>query len=161
MAYLLLKQVHIACAILSIAGFAARGVLMLRESPRLNARFVRMAPHVVDTVLLASAIGLAWQSGQYPFAQSWLTAKLLALIAYIVLGAVALKRGRSKRIRAIAFALALVAVLYIVSVALTRSPLGLPSLHSQATRASTIRAPATSSNHVVEVPATRALKTSE
>ena len=160
MDYLLLKEVHVACAIVSIAGFVARGALMLRESPLLQARFARIAPHVVDTVLLASAIALALQSGQYPFAQSWLTAKLLALFAYIALGAVALKRGRSKKIRAIAFALALVAALYIVCVALTRSPLGLPSVHSQATRASTIKAPAASRTQVAEVPATRALNTS-
>jgi uncharacterized membrane protein SirB2 len=122
MAYLLLKQVHVACAILSIAGFALRGALMLRGSPLLQARFARVAPHIVDTVLLASAIALAWQSGQYPFARSWLTAKLLALVAYIVLGTVALKRGRTEAERAAAFVLALGAVLYIVSVALTRNP---------------------------------------
>lgn len=124
MDYLLLKQVHVACVVLSIAGFAARGVLMLRESHLLRARFVRMAPHAVDTALLASAIALAWMSGQYPFAQSWLTAKVLALAAYIGLGTIALKPGRSPALRRAAFVLALAAVLYIVSVALTRDPWG-------------------------------------
>jgi uncharacterized membrane protein SirB2 len=124
MDYLLLKQVHIACAVLSIAGFAARGVLMLRESPLLDAGVVRVAPHVVDTALLASALALAWLSGQYPFAQGWLTAKVLALAAYIVLGTIALKRGRSPAVRRAAFTLALATVLYIVSVALTRDPWG-------------------------------------
>jgi len=124
MDYLLLKQVHIACAVLSIVGFAARGVLMLCASRLLQARFVRMAPHAVDTVLLASAIALAWLSGQYPFAQGWLTAKVLALAAYIVLGTIALKPGRSPTLRRAAFTLALATVLYIVSVALTRDPWG-------------------------------------
>lgn len=124
MDYLLLKQVHVACAAISILGFAARGVLMLLDSPLLAARFARIAPHVVDTLLLASAIALAWMSGQYPFSQDWLTAKVLALLAYIALGTLALKRGRSKAVRAACFALALAVVLYIVSVALTRNPLG-------------------------------------
>jgi uncharacterized membrane protein SirB2 len=124
--YLLLRQVHITCAILSIAGFTVRGVLMLRDSPLLQSRMARIAPHVVDTVLLGSAVALAWQSGQYPFAQNWLTAKVLALLAYIVLGTVALKRGRTKGVRAIAFAAALAAVFYIVAVALTRNPLPFP-----------------------------------
>jgi uncharacterized membrane protein SirB2 len=124
MDYLLLKQVHIACAVLSIVGFAARGVLMLCESHLLQARFVRMAPHAVDTVLLASAIALAWLSGQYPFAQGWLTAKVLGLVAYIALGTLALKPGRSPNMRRAAFTLALATVLYIVSVALTRDPWG-------------------------------------
>lgn len=124
MLYLTLKAVHVACAVLSISGFALRGILMLAGSPLLAARFARVAPHVVDTVLLASALWLAALIGQYPFVQGWLTAKVLALIAYIVLGAVALKRARGKAARAIAFALALGAAAYIVSVALTRDPLG-------------------------------------
>jgi uncharacterized membrane protein SirB2 len=124
MQYLALKWVHIACAILSISGFALRGILMLADSPLLAARFVRIAPHVVDTVLLASALWLAALIGQYPFVQGWLTGKVLALIAYIVLGTVALKRARSKAVRAAAFALALATAAYILSVALTRNPLG-------------------------------------
>jgi uncharacterized membrane protein SirB2 len=128
MLYLTLKAVHVACAVLSISGFALRGILMLADSPLLAARFARVAPHVVDTVLLASALWLAALIGQYPFVQGWLTAKVLALIAYIVLGAVALKRARSKAARAVAFVLALCAAAYIVSVALTRDPLGFLAL---------------------------------
>ena len=124
MLYQALKAVHVACAILSIAGFALRGLMMFAGSPLLSARLLRIAPHVVDSVLLASALALAWLSGQYPFAQGWLTAKVLALIAYIGLGTVALKPGRSRAVRGTAFALALATVLYIVSVALTRDPWG-------------------------------------
>jgi uncharacterized membrane protein SirB2 len=108
---------------LSLAGFAARGLLMLAGSPLLQARFVRIAPHVVDTVLLASAVWLAWSLGQYPFVHGWLTAKVLGLAAYIVLGTIALKRGRTRFIRATAFAGALAAAGYVVWVALTRNPL--------------------------------------
>lgn len=124
MSYLAVKWLHVSCAVLSIAGFAVRGVLMLADSPLLQARFMRIAPHVVDTVLLGSAIWLALRLGQYPFADGWLTAKLLALLAYIGLGTVALRRGRTRAARAWAFAAALVAAGYIVSVALTRDPRG-------------------------------------
>lgn len=122
--YLAIKAVHVGCAVLSIGGFLVRGMLSLRGSPLLDARWVRVAPHVVDTVLLASALWLAWRSAQYPFVQGWLTAKVLALVVYIVLGTVALRRGRGRRARAAAFGLALGSVAYIVSVALTRDPLG-------------------------------------
>jgi len=122
--YLAIKAVHMGCAMLSISGFIARGVLSLRDSPLLGARWVRIAPHVVDTVLLASALWLAWQSAQYPLVQGWLTAKVLALVAYVLLGSVALRPRFSPRVRAAAFASALGAVGYIVSVALTRDPLG-------------------------------------
>jgi uncharacterized membrane protein SirB2 len=119
-AYLYIRTLHIACAVVSIAGFALRGALMLAGSPLLNHRFVRIAPHVVDTVLLASAVWLAWFLGQAPFVHAWITAKVLALLAYIALGMLALRRGRSKAVRAAAFGAALAAAAYIVAVALTR-----------------------------------------
>jgi uncharacterized membrane protein SirB2 len=119
-AYLAVRALHVGCAALSIAGFAARGALMLSGSPWLQRRFVRVAPHVVDTVLLASAIWLAWFLGQMPFGSAWITAKVLALIAYIVLGAIALRHGRTRPVRIAAFGAALAAAGYIVAVALTR-----------------------------------------
>ena len=121
--YLFFKYVHVGCVVLSMAGFIARGALMLRASPLLQARFVRIAPHVVDTLLLASALWLAWMMRQYPFVHGWLTAKVLGLLAYIVLGSIALRRGRTRPVRAAAFAGALLAAGYVVAVALAKDPL--------------------------------------
>ena len=118
--YWAVRTLHVACAAISITGFAARGALMLADSPHLHQRWVRVAPHVVDTVLLASAAWLAWFLGQVPFVQGWLTAKVLALLLYIVLGMLALRRGRTKRQRAAAFFAGLATFAYIVAVALTR-----------------------------------------
>jgi uncharacterized membrane protein SirB2 len=126
MDYLVLKQVHVACAALSFTGFLVRGVWMLRDSPLLAARWVRIAPHVNDTVLLASAIAMAIMSGQYPLQQGWLTAKVVALAAYIALGMLALRPGRRRAVRAAAWIGALAVFLYIVAVALTRTPVPLP-----------------------------------
>lgn len=123
MIYLALKHLHVTCVVLSGLGFCLRGWWMLRDSPTLQQRLVRILPHVVDTLLLGSALSMAFLSGQYPFVQGWLTAKLGGLLAYIVLGAMALKRGRTKAIRARYFVLALLAYGYIVSVALSRNPL--------------------------------------
>lgn len=123
MTYLAIKHLHIACAALTGILFSVRGVWMLRESPLLQQRWVKIVPHVIDTMLLASALTMVAWSGQYPFAQNWLTAKLFALIVYIGLGTIALKRGRSKRVRAVAFVAALLVFCYIVKVALTRQVL--------------------------------------
>ncbi|MCE3603326.1 SirB2 family protein [Massilia sp. P8910] len=120
MEYLTVKHLHMSCAALSIGLFALRGVWMLRGSAQLAQRWVKIAPHLVDTVLLASALTMVVWSGQYPFVQPWLGAKVVALVVYIVLGAVALKPGRPKQVRAIAFGAALLTVAYIVAVALTR-----------------------------------------
>ena len=121
--YLIVKSLHISAAIVSLSGFAWRGLLMLRESSWLTRRWVRIVPHVIDTVLLGSAIGLAVMSHQFPFTSNWLTAKLLALLGYIGLGMVALRSGRTRRQRAVALVLALLCVLYLLAVALTRNPL--------------------------------------
>jgi uncharacterized membrane protein SirB2 len=123
MNYLALKHFHMTCAALSGTLFFVRGIWMLRASPMLQQRWVRIVPHVVDTLLLASALTLVVWSHQYPGAQNWLTAKLLALIVYIGLGTVALKRGRTKGVRTAAFVAALLVFGYIVKVALTRQVL--------------------------------------
>ena len=120
--YLTLKTIHVAAAALSIAGFVVRGVWMLRGSPLLHARWVRVVPHVVDTVLLASAIGLLVVLGLYPWNHAWLSAKLLALVAYIVVGAVGLRYGRTRRVRTVAWLAAIAIFAYIVGVARTHSP---------------------------------------
>jgi uncharacterized membrane protein SirB2 len=95
---------------------------MARQSPRLQQRLTRVLPHVVDTLLLGSALSMAWLSGQYPFVQGWLTAKLCGLLAYIGFGAMALKRAPTRAARLRYLALAVLAYAYIVGVALTRNP---------------------------------------
>ena len=83
---------------------------------------VRIAPHVNDTLLLAAAIALAVLSRQYPFAEGWLTAKVLGLVAYIGIGTVAMRPGRPRHVRVAAWAAGLGVLAYIVGVAVTRNP---------------------------------------
>ena len=118
-----LKHLHMLCALISITGFTLRGIWMLVDSDMLNKKFVKVAPHIVDTVLLVTAFLLAWQLGQYPFTAAWLTAKFLGLLAYIALGMIALKKGKTKTVRGAAFILALVTFVYIIGVARTKSVL--------------------------------------
>lgn len=124
MMYLALRHLHITCVILSGCGFALRGLWMLIDSPMLERRWVRVMPHMVDTVLLGSAVALATMTSQYPLYQGWLTAKVAGLLVYILCGMMALRRGRTRGVRAAFFLAALVAFGYIVSAALTRHPLG-------------------------------------
>ena len=119
----IVKTLHMACALLSITGFFARGLLMIKDSPLLQARFVKIAPHIIDTVLLVSAIILATQWGLAALQMPWLLAKIVALIVYILLGMVALRRGRTKSARVVAWLAALVVFAYIVSVAVTKNPI--------------------------------------
>jgi len=118
-----LKLVHMSFAALSVGLFTLRGIWMLLESPQRDARWTRIAPHFIDTLFLATGIWLAVRIGQYPFVQPWLTAKVFGLVAYILLGSIALKRGPTKAIRAAAFLAALAVFAYIVGVARARHPL--------------------------------------
>lgn len=120
MSYLAVKYLHITCALMSGSFFLLRGLWMLLESPLLQRRWVKTLPHGIDTLLLGSALVMVFWSGQYPFVQSWLTAKVLALVVYIVLGTVALKRGKTRGVRAFALLAALAVFAYILAVALTK-----------------------------------------
>jgi len=121
-AFVLLKQLHLTTLAVTLALFILRGVWMMTASPRLQARWVRILPHVNDTLLLTSGIGLAVLMQQYPLLHGWLTAKFFALILYIVLGTVALKRGKTRGQRIAAWIAALLVFGYMASVAVTHDP---------------------------------------
>jgi uncharacterized membrane protein SirB2 len=120
MTYTLLKHLHITTVYLTLALFLLRGFWMLVDSPRLQARWVRIVPHANDTLLLAAAIGLLVTTWGNPLQQPWLMAKIIGLLAYIGLGTVALKRGRSQAMRIKAFFAALGVFAYIIAVAVTK-----------------------------------------
>ncbi|MFU2487523.1 SirB2 family protein [Thauera sp. WH-1] len=122
--YYAIKHLHVSCVVLSVAGFLLRGLWMISGSPLLKHRLTRVLPHVIDSVLLLSAIALAVMIAQYPFAADWVTAKVLGLLAYIGLGTVALKRGRTLTVRVSAFSAALLVYAWIASVAMTKNVAG-------------------------------------
>jgi uncharacterized membrane protein SirB2 len=119
-----LKHLHMGCAFLSIAGFTLRGYWMLIDSPLLRRRPARVLPHIIDTLLLASAVGMLFIWQLSPLQSDWLIAKIIALLLYIGLGMVALRFGKSRKTRVNAWLLALLAAAYIVSVAYSKSPWG-------------------------------------
>jgi uncharacterized membrane protein SirB2 len=124
MDYATLKVIHQSAVTLSFAGFLARGVGMLHGAGWVKHRLAKTLPHVVDTVLIVSAIWLAWILRLTPSNAPWITAKIAGLFAYIAIGMVALRFGRTKRVRAGAWVLAMLTFAYIVSVALTKNSRG-------------------------------------
>ena len=121
--YAAIKHIHLLTVAISLGLFLLRSVWMLLDSPQLQKRWVKILPHIIDTALLVSALSLCVVIGQYPFAEGWLTAKVLGLVAYIVFGTIALKRGKTKTIRVAALVAALISVAYIVGAAIKHSPM--------------------------------------
>ena len=120
MDYPLLRTLHIATVHLTLILFLLRGFWMLVESPRLDARWARIVPHINDSLLLFAAIAMLVVAGLNPLEQPWLLAKIFGLLAYIGLGTLALKRGKSKAIRIKALIAALGMFGYILAVAITK-----------------------------------------
>ncbi len=119
--YLTLKIVHGVCAIATISGFILRSYWMMTSSELLSRKVTRIAPHIVDALFLLSGIAMLYLLSINPFAQGWLLAKFGGLVVYILLGTIAIKRGPTLQIRAIAAVAAVSVFGYIVGVALTRS----------------------------------------
>ena len=124
MEYATLKLIHMTAVVLSGAGFFARGVGMLNDAAWVKHRIAKTLPHLVDTVLIVSALWLVWILRLTPTNAPWIGAKIAGLFVYIGIGMVALRFGRTKTVRAIAWLLALLTFAYIVSVAITKDPRG-------------------------------------
>ena len=119
-----IKFVHVAAVILSGSLFALRGLLMLARSRFSNHPALRYLSYAIDTTLLTAALMLVTIVHQYPFVQGWLTVKVLLLVAYIVLGTLALKRGRTRAAQVTCYFAALLVFAFIASVALAHNPWG-------------------------------------
>lgn len=128
MDYFIVKTIHQTAVVLSVAGFFARGLASLNGAAWVRGRLAKTLPHIVDTVLLASALWLAWMLRLMPSAAPWLTAKIIGLLVYIGLGIVALRPGRPAPVRAAAWVAALLTFGWIVSVALTKNSMGFLAL---------------------------------
>lgn len=120
--YPVLKAIHLTAIATTITLFMLRTAWAFQGSARLRMPLMRWVPHVNDTVLLASALATAAVLGQYPFVNDWLTAKVLALLAYIVLGHITLWRCRNNTQRALWFTASLACFAYILLVARCHDP---------------------------------------
>ena len=119
---LLIKNLHVALAYLTVAGFALRGAWSLIDSPLKEQRWVRIAPHIIDTLLLVLGVTLAFQLGISPIGDTWLGAKIVGLLVYIGLGVLAM-RGTSRGMKLVGYFGALATVAYMFVVAYTKNPL--------------------------------------
>ncbi len=117
--YLWLKDAHVALAYLTVAGFVVRGIWSVIGSPLREQLWVRIAPHVIDTLLLALGVTLAVMLSISPLEHAWLNAKIIGLLAYIGFGVMTM-RASSRPVKLVGFVCALTCVGYIFAVALSK-----------------------------------------
>jgi uncharacterized membrane protein SirB2 len=122
--YVLLKQIHMAFALVSIIGFVLRWGWKMNGSGLSQLRLTKTVPHVVDTLFLASGVALVFTIHQYPLTTAWLTAKIAGLLAYIVLGMFAMSAKAPRTWQITSFIAAISTYAWIYSVARTKSALG-------------------------------------
>jgi uncharacterized membrane protein SirB2 len=128
MNYLTIRMIHESAVALSVTGFFIRDLGRLVGAEAVGGRLVKSLPHAIDTVLLVSALTLAWMLGITPLSAPWLMAKVCGLVVYVGLGLVAMRAGVSTGVRLAAWIGALLTVGWIISVAITKSPLGVFAL---------------------------------
>jgi len=121
--YLALKHIHLTFVVLSLLAFFVRGIWLFTNSRMLSKKWVKILPHIISTILLVSGIVLAVHLGMSPGSQPWLMAKIIGLIAYIGLGVAAFKVPNPNA-RKLLWVSALIVFAYIVSVAISKNPLG-------------------------------------
>jgi uncharacterized membrane protein SirB2 len=118
------RAVHIGAALLSVALFSLRGAGVLARARWPMTPPLRYLSYGIDTVLLTAALMLLSMLPGAVFANHWLTVKLGLLLLYVVLGSLALKRGRSRRVRAVCFGAAVTVIALVFGIARMHQPLG-------------------------------------
>lgn len=119
-----IKWAHVAAVMSSGVLFALRGAAIQLGAGWAMAAPLRYLSYAIDTVLLTAALMLTIILHQYPFVHGWLTAKVVLLVVYVVLGSYALKRGRSRTVRLTCWLAALAVYLFMISIARNHHPLG-------------------------------------
>lgn len=121
--YTALKHLHLTFVVIALLLFIIRGILLFLHSPALNQKLFKIAPHIINTIMLASGIVLAIHMGMKPGEQTWLMAKIIGLIVFIILGVGAFK-VRQPLVQKILWLDAVAVFIYILSVATTKNPWG-------------------------------------
>jgi uncharacterized membrane protein SirB2 len=119
----ILKIIHVGSVVISSSLFVLRGFWRWRNAALARRRWVRIVPHCVDSVLLVSALALAWQLGYTPVNSPWLAAKLVALLVYIGLGMLAFRFAGTRNAQVAAYVAAQLVFFYIIAAAIAHDPL--------------------------------------
>jgi uncharacterized membrane protein SirB2 len=117
--YPALKHSHALLAVISILLFQFR-YWVFAVKARQPGKIYKIAPHVIDTLLLATGITVAFVVGYTLGNSPWLTAKIVALFFYVGFGVLAM-RGRGQ-MRWVGYLLATLTFIYIAAVAVTKNP---------------------------------------
>lgn len=121
--YFAVKHLHLSTIVISLALFILRFYWVNRNPEKMQKKWVKVTPHIIDTVLLLSALTLCFIIQQYPFVDAWLTEKVMGLVLYILMGMVALKWANTTAVRWGGFFGAIASLVFIAKVAVLKQPI--------------------------------------
>lgn len=124
MSYMALKHAHMMFALISIVLFMLRAWIAVPSPARIKSKVLKVLPHIIDTLLLILGIWLAVMMKYNPLGNSpWLAAKIIGVVLYIIVGTIAIKRGKTAQQRLIATIASIAIFAYIYGAAVAKSPL--------------------------------------
>lgn len=121
--YMAVKHIHLTLIAVSVLFFITRYVWVMTNSGMMQKKWVKIAPHVIDSMLLVSALVLCVIISQYPFMTGWLTEKFIGLVLYIGFGLLALKLGKDKKVKTVGFIFAVATIAFMGKLAVTKQAL--------------------------------------
>ena len=105
--YIALKHLHVTFVAISVLLFVLRFVWRERQMAVAQQKWVKIVPHIVDTLLLLTIVGMLWHWQAWPWSSMWLMGKTVGLLGYIGLGVLTMK-AKQPKVRWSAFVLTLV-----------------------------------------------------
>jgi len=112
----MIKSIHLIFILASFVSFSGRMALSVLKPEWLQNKILKIAPHVIDTVLLLSGITLViqgnWLDGEY----GWIVSKFILLLGYIAFGVMAMRFKGIKRWVAFTAAIAFYVSIFIIAI---------------------------------------------
>jgi uncharacterized membrane protein SirB2 len=121
--YMMFKHLHLTALGLSVVMLTLQFIGHTFDMKFKDAKWLKIVPHIVYTILLGSAIGLCIVLNQYPFVDAWVTSKLIGLVLYVLMATLIVKWARNNAMRVVGYIGALTWLLITMQVAFSKTPI--------------------------------------
>lgn len=122
MSFIALKHMHVTLVAISVVLFMLRFFWVTIGAGIARQKWVKIVPHIIDTALLLSIVGMLIHWQMWPWETPWLINKVIGLVGYILFGLVAMKATASW-LRYVGFVGALSWIMFLMHIAFSKQAL--------------------------------------